>query len=130
MPARRGRHRGAEQGRAPRHLHREDPAAVAVIRENLAALGVENRAEVRSGKVLPVLERISAGIVFLDPPYEREGEYASALAILGESENELVIVQHSSRLTLKPEYGRLRRYRELKQGDNMLSFYERPLSSP
>jgi 16S rRNA (guanine966-N2)-methyltransferase len=101
----------------------KNPAAVAVIRDNLAALGMENRAEVYTSKALPVLERVSAEIVFLDPPYEREDEYESALTILGGAENELVVVQHSSRVALKPEYGRLRRYRELKQGDNMLSFY-------
>jgi len=107
----------------------KNPAAVAVIRENLAALGLENRAEVYTSKALPVLERVSADLSFLDPPYEREGEYDSALTILGGAESELVVVQHSSRVTLKPGYGRLHRYRELKQGDNMLSFYGRPASS-
>jgi len=105
------------------------PAAVAVIRENLAALGLEPRSEVYTSKAAPVLERISAGIVFMDPPYEREGEYDSALAILGSGESGLVIVQHSSRIALKAEYGRLHRYRELKQGDNVLSFYQRAASS-
>src|ERR1700738_3139604 len=56
------------------------PAAVAVIRENLAALGLENRAEVYTSKAVPVLERVSADIVFLDPPYEREGEYDPAVS--------------------------------------------------
>src|ERR1700741_3164534 len=74
----------------------KNPTAVAVIRENLAALGLENRTEVFTSKALPVLERISAGIVFLDPPYEREEEYESALTMLGGAENELVVVQHSS----------------------------------
>jgi 16S rRNA (guanine966-N2)-methyltransferase len=105
------------------------PGAVAVIRDNLAALGLGNQAEVYTSKALPVLERVAADIVFLDPPYEREDEYESALAILGSAESELVIVQHSSRVALKPEYGHLHRYRELKQGDNLLSFYGRTTSS-
>ena len=105
------------------------PATIAVIRENLAALGLENRAEVYTSKSLPVLERVSADLVFLDPPYEREDEYDSALTILGGAESELVIVQHSSRVALKPDYGNLRRYRELKQGGNVLSFYARAASS-
>jgi 16S rRNA (guanine966-N2)-methyltransferase len=104
-------------------------AAVAVIRDNLTALGLENRADVYTSKALPVLERVSADIVFLDPPYEREEEYDSALTILGAAESELVIVQHSSRVALKPEYGHLHRYRELKQGDNVLSFCARSASS-
>ena len=98
-------------------------AAVDVIRENLASLGIQNRAEVYTGKTVTVLERVSADVVFLDPPYEMEKEYEAALNVLGASANKLVIVQHSSRTTLQPEYGRLQRYRDLKQGDNSLSFY-------
>ncbi len=98
-------------------------AAVAVIRENLAALGLENRAEVFTSKAVPVLERVSADIVFLDPPYELENEYDAALSTLERSTAALVIAQHSSRFALKPDYGRLHSYRELKQGDNVLSFY-------
>src|SRR5579864_9019628 len=55
-------------------------AAIGVIRENLAALGLENRAEVYTSKAPPVLERVSADIVFLDPPYESEKEYETALS--------------------------------------------------
>jgi len=98
-------------------------AAVEVIRENLSTLGLEKRAEVFTGKTLTVLERVAADIVFLDPPYEKEIEYESALTALGLSTNRLVIAQHASRATLKPEYGNLKRYRLLKQGDNSLSFY-------
>jgi 16S rRNA (guanine966-N2)-methyltransferase len=101
-------------------------AAVKVIRENLAALGLEHRTEVFTGKALPVLERTIAGIVFLDPPYEKETEYEAALSALpaSASGSKLVIAQHASRFELKPEYGKLKRYRILRQGDNSLSFYE------
>lgn len=100
-------------------------AAVEVIRENLASLGVANRAEVYTGKALAVLERAPADIVFLDPPYEMEKECEAALNALGTSTNALIIVQHSSRTALQPEYGCVQRYRVLKQGDNSLSFYRR-----
>ncbi len=98
-------------------------AAVAVIRENLASLGLESRAEVYTGKSIAVLERVTADIIFLDPPYEVEKEYEAALTALGATANKLIIVQHDSRVSLKPEYGALRRYRILKQGSNSLSFY-------
>jgi len=104
-------------------LVEKNRAAVEVIRENLATLGLENRAEVYTGKALPVLERVTADIAFLDPPYELEKEYEAALNALGASTNRLVIAQHSSRTVLQPEYGCLQRYRVLKQGDNSLSFY-------
>lgn len=99
-------------------------AAVEVIRENLRSLGVESRAQVIAAKTATALERTAAGIVFLDPPYERENEYGDALRLLGEKPPELVIAQHSVRLALREEYGALRRVRVLKQGDNALSFYE------
>ena len=97
--------------------------AVGVIRENLAGLGLESRSEVYTGKVVTVVERVSADIVFLDPPYELEEERDAALAALGAAQHPLVIVQHASRQALKEDYGSLRRYRVLKQGDNSLSFY-------
>lgn len=100
-------------------------AAVEVIRENLASLGLANRAEVFTGASLAVLDRVTADIVFLDPPYEKEKEYEAALGSLGESANGLVIVQHSSRTGIAERFGRLERYRVLKQGDNSLSFYQK-----
>jgi 16S rRNA G966 N2-methylase RsmD len=66
---------------------------------------------------------VSADIVFLDPPYESEKEYETALSALAASQCGLVIVQHASLSALKEEYGNLRRYRVLRQGDNSLSFY-------
>src|SRR5690242_1555730 len=46
--------------------------AVGVIRENLRALGLEARADVRQGQVLAVASVLRAEIVFLDPPYGLE----------------------------------------------------------
>jgi 16S rRNA (guanine(966)-N(2))-methyltransferase RsmD len=100
-------------------------AAVEVIRENLAALGLERRAEVFISKAITVLERVRADIAFLDPPYDMPKEYEASMAALGQSETALVIVQHSAHFTVKEAYGDIRRYREIKQGDNCLSFFER-----
>ncbi|MGA2183564.1 MAG: 16S rRNA (guanine(966)-N(2))-methyltransferase RsmD [Bryobacteraceae bacterium] len=57
--------------------------AVEVIRDNLAALGIAGRAEVYTGKALPVLERVTADIIFLDPPYALANEYKESLDLLG-----------------------------------------------
>jgi 16S rRNA (guanine(966)-N(2))-methyltransferase RsmD len=100
-------------------------AAVEVIRENLAALSLGKRAEVFTGKAATVLERVHADIAFLDPPYEVSKEYETSMAALEASATALAIVQHSSRFTAQEQYGRLRRYRAIKQGDNCLSFYRR-----
>ncbi len=97
--------------------------AVETIRENLKSLGLEARATVVTGPALLSIERYPAGIVFLDPPYEREREYAAALDLLSETPRDLVIAQHSIRLALAESYGVLKRSRLLRQGDNALSFY-------
>ena len=98
-------------------------AALRVLRENLGALGIEARAEVRHGRVTAMLPQIEADIMFLDPPYHLEREYESVLTLLGENPPALVIAQHAPRLTLEENYGALHRTRVLRHGDNALSFY-------
>jgi 16S rRNA (guanine(966)-N(2))-methyltransferase RsmD len=100
--------------------------AVRVIAENLRALGLEARALVLCGRAVSYLEKHAAGIAFLDPPYEQVGEYERALSLLGSKAPLLVIAQHPARISLLESYGSLRCTRVLKQGDNVLSFYEPP----
>ena len=98
--------------------------ALEAIRENTASLGLEARSIVVPGQALTTLPRYQPDIVFLDPPYELDNEYAAALNLLAAAPPPLTVVQHSVRLALKDEYPPLRRTRLLKQGDNALSFYE------
>jgi 16S rRNA (guanine(966)-N(2))-methyltransferase RsmD len=98
-------------------------AAVEVIRENLAALGIGREVTVVRGHASMLLRNYSADIAFIDPPYDLEVEYTDSLNALAQTPSELVIAQHASRVTLAGEYGRLRKTRVLKQGDNSLSFY-------
>jgi 16S rRNA (guanine(966)-N(2))-methyltransferase RsmD len=102
----------------------KDRKAVATIRQNLELLKIGSRARVIQGLAhlhLGELER--ADIVFLDPPYEKESEYAACMEVLQTNPPALTVVQHSIRLVLETEYGPLRCNRVLKQGDNALSFY-------
>ncbi len=94
------------------------------IRENIASLGLEPRATVVPGAAIANLSLHQPSIVFLDPPYALEREYAAALQSLGEAPPPLVIVQHSSRMSLDEKYGKLHRTRLVRQGDNALSFYQ------
>jgi 16S rRNA (guanine966-N2)-methyltransferase len=100
-------------------------AAVDTIRQNLRALGIEERAQVFRGKALVVLERLHSGIVFLDPPYDKEKEYSAALDLLGGAPPDLVIAQHAVRCVLPERCGALGRTRAVRQGDNVLTFYAR-----
>jgi 16S rRNA (guanine966-N2)-methyltransferase len=113
--------------RGARHvffLERSRPA-LETIRQNLASLKAEARATVAPGMALLTLPRHPAGIVFLDPPYELEREYPAALDLLAEQQPppQITVVQHSVRFALGDAYGKLRRSRLVKQGDNALSFY-------
>jgi 16S rRNA (guanine966-N2)-methyltransferase len=105
-------------------IEKSKPAA-GVLRQNLSSLGLLSRAEVLHGKTLQYLPHRTAGIAFLDPPYELEKEYGEALSILSAGPTPLVIAQHASRFVLAEEYGALKRTRTLRQGDNTLSFYRR-----
>jgi 16S rRNA (guanine966-N2)-methyltransferase len=99
-------------------------AALVVLRENLLSLDLLKRANIITGKVAPALAQYPADIVFLDPPYENEREYADCLEVLGANPRPLVIVQHAARFDLAQSWGGLQRVRLLRQGDNALSFFE------
>jgi 16S rRNA (guanine(966)-N(2))-methyltransferase RsmD len=111
--------------RGARHAYflEKNRGAIETIRENLASLKLLSRATVVPGPVLLTIPKCTANIVFLDPPYELEREYADALQLLSAAPPELTVVQHSVRLELSEEQGALRRTRLVKQGDNALSFY-------
>ena len=109
-----------------------DRKAAAVIRDNLRALGLDGRSEVREGRATASLKTLQADIVFFDPPYELERDYGTVLSILGSrpAENlpQLVLAQHDKRLKLDDTYGRLAKVRLLQQRDNCITFFEPPVS--
>lgn len=112
------------RGAAHAYFLEKARAPLEAIRENLASLGVQARATVIAGKSASNIGRHRGAIVFVDPPYALEQEYAAALEALSEAPPTLAIVQHSVRLALAEEYGKLRRSRLVRQGDNALSFYQ------
>lgn len=109
-----------------------------LIRENLAALGIEKGAEVMEAPVLRGLERLAArhllaDFVFLDPPYNEPDEYTQALEFLDASHliapEGIVIAEHGRKLELPDRLARLERTRLLEQGDGALSFYRLALAA-
>ena len=104
-------------------------AALEVIRENVAALALAGRATVVAGPVSRSLSQVRADLVFVDPPYEQDREYAAVFAAVEDAPPSLLVVQHSIRRKLPGVYGRLKLGRIVRQGDNVLSFYE-PAMSP
>ena len=60
-----------------------------VLRANLSHLGLKEGAEVYAGVVSAFLRSGAGGgfdVVFLDPPYDAEAEYGTALGLLGAAE--------------------------------------------
>jgi len=107
--------------------------AVAVIRQNLQSLAIEKGYEILEREVEPALQLLDAQAVrcdvcFLDPPYRMEHAYAEVLAFLGESRllhsSSIVVAEHQKHFDPGGVFGTLERYRELKQGDAVLSFYK------
>ena len=95
-----------------------------VLRANLKSLGVEGRSSVFVGKVCDVLAHQTADIVFADPPYDTPEEYERVMETLAKRPPApLLLVQHSVRQKMPERIGSAVRYRELKQGENWVSFY-------
>ena len=73
--------------------------------------------------------RTAFDIIFFDPPYATD--YEMVLRAIGEhasqflSSDGIVVVEHHKKKALPVEFNPLGRYRELKQGDSVLSFYRR-----
>jgi 16S rRNA (guanine(966)-N(2))-methyltransferase RsmD len=116
------------------HFVESSKAAAELIAENLKSLGIARGfqiANVEAGKALRQLEEAGnvADLVFLDPPYSMQDEYAKTMAVLAESKllgkQSLVVAEHDKRFDPGEAFGELRRYRKLVQGDATLSFYRR-----
>jgi len=104
----------------------------ATIRANLQSLGIAAGWQLLEQPVAKALDRleeaaVTADVVFLDPPYDDADAYTATLASLGQSPllapEAIVVAEHSKRFDPGAQFGALSRYRELKQGDAVLSFY-------
>jgi len=106
----------------------------ALIEANLEELGDEIDVELVSGEAVEFLRRRAKkegspfDTIFFDPPYE--SDYDDILEQMGDENRVLlttkaiVVVEHHKKKELKEAFGVLRRYRTLKQGDSVLSFYQ------
>lgn len=114
------------------------PPAVALIRRNLASLGIRSRFTVLSADALRGLAMLASrkkaadpgfDYVFLDPPYAAAKDYLRVLEFLGAADllasGGIVVAEHRRKFDLPEEACALRRFRVLRQGDAALSFYRR-----
>jgi len=108
--------------------------AAAVIRANLNELGVEGGYELLERDGVTALrsleaEGVTCDFCVLDPPYRDQAAYDCTLGFLSHSpllhEKSVVIAEHDKHFDPGDTFGALRRYRVLKQGDAVLSFYRK-----
>jgi 16S rRNA (guanine(966)-N(2))-methyltransferase RsmD len=116
-----------------------EPALVA-IRQNLVALEIAVGFTIEDRGVGAMLQRLGKisqliNLVYIDPPYDAEAEYAGTLNFLGSARGRgtlasdaLVIAEHSSKAKLAMRYGALEHTRLVKQGEAALSFFAFPAS--
>ncbi len=117
------------------------PLAATLIQKNLDSLDIHSTVRLITADVQRALQRLadthkpalpSFDIVFLDPPYAAAEEYRRVLTLLGNAtflaDGSLVVAEHRRTFDLPEQFGRLQRYRVLRQGDASLSFYRFILS--
>src|SRR3954447_26211084 len=110
--------------------------AVTLIRKNLESLGIREGTKILALDAANALAKIQAmhkpqdagfDFVYVDPPYAAAEQYDRVLHLLGAaiflSNGAKVIAEHHRAMDLGEQFGALRRYRVLRQGDAALSFY-------
>ncbi|MCU1285196.1 MAG: putative methyltransferase [Acidobacteriales bacterium] len=110
-----------------------------IIRENLKTLNIDEGSEVIERDVVQAVRLLDSQVVlcdfcFLDPPYGSHGAYEQVLGFISQSRllnvQSIVIAEHDKHFDPGAKFGALERYRELKQGDAVLSFYRLAIAQP
>lgn len=106
--------------------------AADAIRANLQNLGVNTGFKIFQDELPRAFFRmerkhVAADVVFIDPPYRMADAYAKTLRALADSSlvwaMTVVIAEHEKKFDPGEEFGHLRRFRHLAQGNAALSFY-------
>jgi 16S rRNA (guanine966-N2)-methyltransferase len=114
------------------HFVEKSKLAAEAIRKNLESLGIEEGFEILQEEPPRAFwrmarQKVAADVVFLDPPYRMKSAYTETLQALAESSviwaMSVVVAEHERKYDPGEEFGALRRFRHLVQGDSALSFY-------
>lgn len=103
--------------------------ALAIVKQNLAELGVADRATVLQLDAVVAAARPPVApyrFVFIDPPYRSDLATRAALAIPRESlaPGAVIVIEHDRRGIPPERLGSLLRTDQRRYGDTMLSFFE------
>src|SRR5688572_30688417 len=102
---------------------------VAVVKAEATAFLKKCAKQIEPSLTVGLLPRLPEpfDIMFFDPPYA--ADYESVLSFIAEhrpqllSDEGIAVVEHHKKKDLPDEFGSLQRYRTLKQGDSVLSFF-------
>jgi 16S rRNA (guanine(966)-N(2))-methyltransferase RsmD len=110
----------------------KDKRAARAIAKNVAALGIGDEfifllADVANGLRTLAAEKLQFDIAVLDPPYREHGVYEQSLRLIGDlslaAPGAILIAEHEKHFDPGDQLAGFARYRTLKQGDAVLSFY-------
>ncbi len=117
--------RGAEWG----DFVEQDPRRCALIRENLQRTGLADRANIYCCKVSKAITFLDGkyNLIIIDPPYTGTSisdilERIATSKLVGEGS--IIVVEHSSRVSLNSSYGDLGLKRHKRHGDSCISVYQ------
>lgn len=107
----------------------QDRAACAIIRENLALAGFQERGRVRCLSVEKALDRLEGpyDLVLIDPPYEDEGAVTVVARLAGSSlvgPGSTLVVEHPWRRLPADRWGRFTLVSRKRHGDTGVSVYQ------
>jgi len=113
-------------------LVEEHSTALNILRQNVAALGLESRTRVLPLPVTKALRKLAAegeqfSLVFLDPPYERGLAEKTLAALQGSGllvPGARAVAEHSQRETLPELVGGLQLGQCRRYGDTQVAFYQ------
>ncbi len=126
------------RGAAKVHFVESAAPAAAIVQQNLKGLNVDSGFEVIQQDVVRAIPKlvakgVTANFIYLDPPYRMEAVYRKTLELLAQpallASDGLVIAEHQKKFDPGEQFGELRRYRTLVQGDGALSFYRVPTTT-
>jgi len=104
--------------------------ACSVIRDNLASLGIDNKATILCRDAVAATRSLASegvrfDLIFFDPPYASPS-YGSVLKQIATehllADDGILVVEHRATAPLAAEFGDLSAYREVKQGESALTF--------
>lgn len=111
----------------------QNSQALKVVKDNLLHTKLENQAVLYNKEALKAIKlleqegNMAFDLVFLDPPYQAH-LYDQILVELQDSrllkKDSLVVVESDAKLVLNDYYGALRRIKESRYGDTLVTYYK------